>query len=135
MSFPDFLFCQIIVKSEIEGEVRSLKLWEVFILQIFFLYLLYISHCGVCPLLQEKILHAYLWFRENDDFVIHLFSKCYSMHDMSQVLSLKLHLYCWSGLWRMHVISVGRDGRMGRDFEGNKINRTKVGINVGNKVA
>lgn len=33
------------------------------------------------------------------------------------------------------MISVGRDGRMGRDFEGNKINRTKVGINVGNKVA
>lgn len=74
-----------------------------------------------------------MWFGKNDDFVIHSFSKCYLMPGVSQVLSLKLRIYHWSGLWRMHIISIGRDWN-GERFWREK-NAWNKGVDVGKRMA
>lgn len=42
------------------------------------------------------------------------------MCTVSQVLSFKLGIYCWSGLWRVCIISVCRDRRMGKILKGDR---------------
>lgn len=74
-----------------------------------------------------------MWFGKNDDFVVHSFSKCYFMPQMSQVLSLKLVIYRLSGLWRMNLISIGRD-KNGDRFWREK-NAWNKGVNVEKRMA
>lgn len=57
----------------------------------YFLIVFYtVGTMGICPLFQEKIgqAHAYLWFGQNDDFIIRSVSKCF-MSIRSQILFLK----------------------------------------------
>lgn len=74
-----------------------------------------------------------MWFGKNDDFVVHSFSKCYFMPQMSQVWSLKLVMYHLSGLWRMNLISIGRD-KNGDRFWREK-NAWNKGVNVEKRMA
>lgn len=66
-------------------------------------------------------------------FVIYSFSKCYFMPQMSQVLSLKLVIYRLSGLWRMNLISIGRDKNEERFWR--EKNAWNKGVNVEKRMA